>query len=130
MTSSNGIHSSPPRSPANPRYSYPPSRGFLSLSAEAPSPMHVHGQGALSNLIKNQASYNIDARDTRKGDEEQGGGDIHGRRSGEMEERRLSGILNTPQMRSIRLIGKSNPRYQWEKYWKTEEELKRMKKPM
>lgn len=39
-------------------------------------------------------------------------------------------ILNTPQMRSQRLIGNSNPRYKWEKYYKSEEELKSMKKPI
>ena len=46
------------------------------------------------------------------------------------EERRLSVILNGPHMRSQRLIGNSNPRYRWERYWKTEEELKPMKKMM
>jgi hypothetical protein len=46
------------------------------------------------------------------------------------EERRLSVILNGPYMRSQRLIGNSNPRYRWERYWKTEEELKPMKKKM
>ncbi|KAF2095279.1 hypothetical protein NA57DRAFT_68225 [Rhizodiscina lignyota] len=35
-----------------------------------------------------------------------------------------------PEMRSQRLIGNSNPRYRWEQYWKTEEELKAMKKPI
>ncbi|KAL9091889.1 MAG: hypothetical protein Q9165_004641 [Trypethelium subeluteriae] len=38
--------------------------------------------------------------------------------------------LNTPQMRSQRLIGSSNPRYQWEQYFKTDEQLKKMKKPI
>lgn len=44
----------------------------------------------------------------------------------------LSGaqVLMTPQMRSQRLIGNSNPRYKWEQYWKSEEELSKMKKPM
>lgn len=46
------------------------------------------------------------------------------------EERRLSIILNGPQMRSQRLIGNSNPRYCWERYWKTEDDLKKMKKPL
>ncbi|KAF9733545.1 hypothetical protein PMIN03_007762 [Paraphaeosphaeria minitans] len=32
--------------------------------------------------------------------------------------------LHTPQMRSMRLIGHSNPRYKWERYFKTEDELK------
>ncbi|KAI4143499.1 MAG: hypothetical protein LQ341_002902 [Variospora aurantia] len=48
-------------------------------------------------------------------------------------ERRASNTsepLMTPQMRSMRLIGNSNPRYQWEKYYKSDEELKQMKKPM
>ncbi|KAJ9157382.1 Cation efflux family protein [Pleurostoma richardsiae] len=43
------------------------------------------------------------------------------------EERRMSAILNGPQMRSMRLIGRNNPRYRWQQYWKTEEQLRRMK---
>lgn len=39
-------------------------------------------------------------------------------------------ILNTPQMRSMRLIGNSNPRYRWRQYFKTEDELRKMKKPL
>ncbi|KAF2446566.1 hypothetical protein P171DRAFT_356725 [Karstenula rhodostoma CBS 690.94] len=35
--------------------------------------------------------------------------------------------LHTPQMRSQRLIGNSNPRYKWERYFKTEDELKQYK---
>ncbi|KAF2158191.1 hypothetical protein K461DRAFT_219628 [Myriangium duriaei CBS 260.36] len=38
--------------------------------------------------------------------------------------------MMTPQMRSQRLIGNANPRYRWEQYWKSEEELKKMKKPI
>ncbi|KAF4303621.1 Cation efflux protein [Botryosphaeria dothidea] len=37
-------------------------------------------------------------------------------------------VLLTPQMRSQRLIGNSNPRYKWEQYWKSEEELKKYPK--
>ncbi|KAK5111228.1 hypothetical protein LTR62_005256 [Meristemomyces frigidus] len=46
--------------------------------------------------------------------------------------RRMSAasILYTPQMRSQRLIGNSNPRYRWEQYWKTDEELKPMSKKL
>jgi divalent metal cation (Fe/Co/Zn/Cd) transporter len=47
--------------------------------------------------------------------------------------RRLSSgaaALMTPQMRSMRLIGNSNPRYRWEKYWTSDEDLKKMKKPI
>lgn len=51
-------------------------------------------------------------------------------------ERRMSNVsdggevLMTPQMRSMRLIGNNNPRYQWEQYYKSDEELKKMKKPI
>ncbi|KAL2048874.1 hypothetical protein ABVK25_010826 [Lepraria finkii] len=50
--------------------------------------------------------------------------------------RRMSGIsdgsdaLMTPQLRSMQLIGNSNPRYRWEQYYKTPEELKKMKNPI
>ena len=36
----------------------------------------------------------------------------------------------TPQSRSMRLIGENNPRYQWEKYYKSDEELSGMRKPI
>jgi divalent metal cation (Fe/Co/Zn/Cd) transporter len=39
-------------------------------------------------------------------------------------------VLMTPQMRSMRLIGKSNPRYRWHQYYKTDEDLKKMNKPL
>ncbi len=51
-------------------------------------------------------------------------------------DRRMSGVSDggevwmTPQMRSMRLIGNNNPRYQWEQYYKSDEELKKMKKPI
>ncbi|KAK4569969.1 hypothetical protein LTR86_002939 [Recurvomyces mirabilis] len=48
-------------------------------------------------------------------------------------DRRMSNaghILYTPQMRSQRLIGNSNPRYRWEQYWKTDEELKPLPKKL
>lgn len=52
---------------------------------------------------------------------------------GETDDRRQSlaaNVLMTPEMRSQRLIGNPNPRYRWEQYYKTEEELKKMKKPI
>ena len=51
----------------------------------------------------------------------------------ELDARRMGvspDILNTPQVRSMRLIGNSNPRYRWQNYYKSEEELKKMKKPI
>lgn len=49
------------------------------------------------------------------------------------EERRATHaeqVLMTPQMRSMRLIGNSNPRYRWQRYYKTPEELKQYSKPL
>ncbi|EFW98842.1 cation diffusion facilitator [Grosmannia clavigera kw1407] len=45
------------------------------------------------------------------------------------DERRLSALLNNPQMRSMRLIGKAK-RYRWERYWKTEDQLKVLSAPL
>lgn len=39
-------------------------------------------------------------------------------------------VLMTPQMRSQRLIGNSNPRYKWETYYQSEKQLAEMRKPM
>ena len=53
----------------------------------------------------------------------------------EQEERERKGnaapnALVTPEMRSQRLIGNNNPRYRWEQYYKTDAELKEMRKPI
>ncbi|KAF7552187.1 hypothetical protein G7046_g7500 [Stylonectria norvegica] len=48
-----------------------------------------------------------------------------------MDERRLTQLLNGPgQIRSLKLLGRSNPRYYWEQYWKHEDELKAMPKKL
>lgn len=49
------------------------------------------------------------------------------RRPGELYRR--ESVLDAPQMRSMRLIGNSNPRYHWHQYYKSDNELKKMKKP-
>ncbi|KAH8174056.1 cation efflux family protein [Sarocladium implicatum] len=46
------------------------------------------------------------------------------------DERRLNQLLTGSGDRSMGLIGKSNPRYRWESYWKPQSELKGMKKPI
>ncbi len=56
-------------------------------------------------------------------------GDDEPRRS-QADERRLSQILNSDPVRSMRLIGNSNPRYKWERYWKTDEQLRAFSKPV
>ena len=125
--------------------------GYLPLNTEDAHPMATHGKGVLNTLIKSRSHTSLtnlhrrpssfrEGRDTPEVfDEENSGLERFRRNSREFdesddfkrsEERRLSDLLNGPQMRSQRLIGNSNPRYRWEKYWKTEEELKKMKKPM
>ncbi|KIN04776.1 hypothetical protein OIDMADRAFT_39263 [Oidiodendron maius Zn] len=102
--------------------------------------MATHGQGVLGALIRTQSNTSLHRPPSvvwnraTPDDEEHGprrlsqDGDIEDfRRS---DERRLSAMLNGPQMRSQRLIGNSNPRYRWERYWKTKDELRAMKKPI
>ncbi|KAK4501424.1 hypothetical protein PRZ48_007233 [Zasmidium cellare] len=52
-----------------------------------------------------------------------GGGDDYNRRMSYQ-----ASVLMTPEVRSQRLIGNTNPRYKWERYWKTEDDLKKIKK--
>jgi len=47
---------------------------------------------------------------------------------GDEEARRMNALLNGPHVRSMRLIGNSNPRYRWERYWKTQDQLQQMPK--
>jgi hypothetical protein len=121
----------------------PQLRGFLPLSCDV-NPMATHGQGTLTALIRTRSTTSLQrrpsvVRNRATPDEEEAGSAARSRRlsyDGDIEdfrrsdERRLSAVLNGPPMRSQRLIGNSNPRYRWERYWKPEEELKRMPKPM
>ena len=118
--------------------------GFIPLTGEDAFPSSTRGQ-RLSSLIQSRSSTNLYTlhKSTRPlsfrepNDEENGSIEPPApqRRSSfiEIDHRRMSlapEILQTPQMRSMRLIGNSNPRYHWHKYYKTEEELKQMKKPI
>lgn len=47
-----------------------------------------------------------------------------------MTEERRNQVLHSAQMRSMRLIGNSNPKYNWARHWKTEEELGPLTKPV
>lgn len=119
-------------------------RSFLPLSEDV-NPMVTHGSGTLKNLIRSTSfsqpaqtarrSSSAFARDLAEDEEATIGSpaqarELYGDNYRKPEERRASLLLNGPQMRSMRLIGNSNPRYRWQQYWKTEEELKTMKKPM
>jgi hypothetical protein len=135
MSSDDHTGESPPKFGHMPRL-----RGFLPLSGDT-NPMATHNQGVLGALIRTQSSASLHGRRSslawNKGtpeDEDIGpprlsqDTDIEDFRHG--DDRRLNAVLYGPQMRSQRLIGNSNPRYRWERYWKTEEELKTLRKPM
>ncbi|KAL8967671.1 MAG: hypothetical protein Q9197_005309 [Variospora fuerteventurae] len=127
-------------------------RGFLPLAGDSVS---TRGQN-LPSLIQSRSSASL--RDVRaylnqrktsvyhdetdeEPDVERDGGLRSSQRNGhspasnktgrpERQASNTSEALMTPQMRSMRLIGNSNPRYQWEKYYKSDDELKQMKKPI
>jgi hypothetical protein len=123
---------------------------FLLLQDETTSsPLASKGHGALSSLIRNRSTASLhnpgrpaSVREVPRDDEEAALGsntaqdwsvfrtrdDLADQPQRRSEERRMSAILNTPQVRSMRLIGNSNPRYRWEQYWKTPAELAGMKK--
>ncbi|KAL1897048.1 hypothetical protein Sste5346_004253 [Sporothrix stenoceras] len=103
---------------------------------------------SLASLMRRRSSSNLHTYS--RDDEEAGGGaltpsgmmtpvgSVLGRRDTFSDEedarrlhddRRLSAILNNPQMRSMRLIGRAK-RYRWERYWKTEEQLRAMTQPL
>ena len=105
--------------------------------------MATHGSGTLTNLIRSRSTVSLHTMTRRPrsvaghetADDEEGARDTPRHRSFDVDDAwqaapRRASLLNDPRMRSQRLIGNSNPRYRWHQYWKTEEELKQMKKPM
>lgn len=133
--------SSPPKPYAGYRLGGLP--GFLPLNEDAaistrgqrlPSLIQSRSSNALSTLGKYRSRVNS-LQSSGTGDDEARPAQDERRRStfNEIDARRMSAnadILNTPQIRSMRLIGNSNPRYRWQKYYKSEDELKKMKKPI
>lgn len=126
-------------------------RGFLPLS-DTDSTFSTRGQ-KLPALIQSRSSANITEMRAQLAQKRLEAQDTDGEEESDLERdgdtgpspaksrpgrgmRRMSGysdggeVLMTPQMRSMRLIGNSNPRYRWEQYYKSDEELKKMKKPI
>jgi hypothetical protein len=98
-----------------------------------PSLIQSRSSNALSTLGKYRGRLN--SLQSNTGDEEARPAQDERRRPSfsEIDARRMSvnpDILNTPQIRSMRLIGNSNPRYRWQRYYKSEDELKKMRKPI
>ncbi|KAK4165832.1 hypothetical protein QBC43DRAFT_207506 [Cladorrhinum sp. PSN259] len=99
-------------SPSASRAKFPPRPSFLLLQDEPPlAPM---GHGALASLIRSRPTEGV-----AEAPEDE---------APRRDERRMSALLNSAHMRSMRLIGNSSPRYCWERYWKTDEELAAMSK--
>ncbi|KAL2263845.1 hypothetical protein VTK26DRAFT_4754 [Humicola hyalothermophila] len=101
-------------SPTTPRATIP-RPAFLALQDEPP--LAPIGHGALASLIRNRG---LGEDEIMK--------DGHEEESARRDEHRMSALLNSENMRSMRLIGNSNPRYRWERYWKTDAELAPMPK--
>jgi hypothetical protein len=128
--------SSLPRNVSSSSLRMPGLKSFLPLSAE-PNSFPTRGQHLPSLLSRRPSSIRADHRSSFAiSDDEE---DIESLKWGlataldKDAERRMSmgaQVLKTPQMRSQRLIGNSNPRYKWERYFKTDDELKNMKKPV
>ncbi|KAL6708123.1 hypothetical protein ACN47E_003307 [Coniothyrium glycines] len=121
-----------PRSSSLPRIAN--SKLFLPLQNEA-SALSTRGQHLPSLFSRRPSTIRSSERRGSETDEE----DLESYRHAFLQlsdrdaDRRNStgaAVLNTPQMRSQRLIGNSNPRYKWERYFKSDEELKAMKKPI
>ncbi|KAK3117540.1 hypothetical protein LTR53_000966 [Teratosphaeriaceae sp. CCFEE 6253] len=134
-----GTFSSPPRQRL---YRISTLKDFLPLSAGPTLPSRSQG---LPGLTSSQSSSNISAlRGQLSRRRRSSLGEDDGERPKDLEanrrdnedwfhDRRMSNaasVLMTPQMRSQRLIGNSNPRYRWEQYWKTEAQLKDLPKPL
>ncbi|KAI1107902.1 hypothetical protein F4804DRAFT_4227 [Jackrogersella minutella] len=120
---------------------------FLLSQDDNPPPLSPHGQGALAHLLRSRSYGSLhNYGSTWRGpipngpDDEEAAllppsyarseSDDEEYHRSSNDERRLSQLLNSNTMRSMRLIGKSNPRYKWGRYWKTEEELNAMRKPL
>jgi len=128
--------------------SRPGLKAFLPLSEDISFSTHGRNLQGLVRTLSTTPRRSSSYRGIDHTSEDEGGrrsGEWERRRSWDdssLEERRIPGedagrrfstaalVLMTPQMRSQRLIGNSNPRYRWDRYFKTEEELKTYKKPL
>ncbi|KAI1083076.1 hypothetical protein F5B20DRAFT_444963 [Whalleya microplaca] len=116
---------------------------FLLLQDETP-PLTPRGQGTLASLLRSRSHTSLHnygstwrgSIPTAPDDEESAlthafstysDSDDEPHRRTQGDERRLNQLIH---LRSMRLIGNSNPRYKWSRYWKTEEQLQAMRKPV
>jgi cation diffusion facilitator family transporter len=112
-------------------------KGYLPLAAES-SVLSARSE-QLQRLISRRPSTLRSSRSSRSGKGRRGSDSSdddfdelrHSLMAQDLASERRASIgahaLHTPQMRSQRLIGNSNPRYRWERYFKTKDELKQYK---
>ncbi|KAI0842240.1 hypothetical protein F5Y06DRAFT_171612 [Hypoxylon sp. FL0890] len=134
-------------SSSDPRRGHTHKGSFLLSRDDSPPPISPRGHGALTHLLKSRSygslhNYGSTWRGAVPGmlDDEESAllppsyarseSDDEEHRRSQVDERRLNQLLNSTPMRSMRLIGNSNPRYNWSRYWKTEEQLEAMRKPV
>ena len=84
--------------------------------------------GALASLIRTRSLSSLHAQDEETANARHTDEDDIGRLL--QDEQRLSQLLHGTRARSMNLLGKSNPRYRWQRYWKNQDELARMRTPM
>lgn len=136
---------SSPSAPSTPARSV--RRPSLLTQDESHNPLGTRS-GALQSLIRSRSAQSIPSLNQVHGhghsktafwpgpeDEESGRNNRSSLDHDELtrllnDERRLTQLLNGPQNRSLKLIGRSNPRYRWEQYWTREDQLDQMSKPL
>ncbi|KAI1369406.1 hypothetical protein F5Y08DRAFT_352111 [Xylaria arbuscula] len=123
MTSSWRSNSQPGRSRNNSAHRGQSDRpGGLTQLLSRSHPSHNYGSNWRGHVMDDEEALLAHSVSSHDLDDEH--------RRPQADERRLSQILNSDPIRSMRLIGNSNPRYKWERYWKSEEQLKTYSKPV
>ncbi|KAJ3579002.1 hypothetical protein NPX13_g1563 [Xylaria arbuscula] len=123
MTSSWRSNSQPGRSRNNSAHRGQSDRpGGLTQLLSRSHPTHNYGSNWRGHVMDDEEALLAHSVSSHDLDDEH--------RRPQADERRLSQILNSDPIRSMRLIGNSNPRYKWERYWKSEEQLKTYSKPV
>ncbi|KAI0417925.1 hypothetical protein F5X98DRAFT_363440 [Xylaria grammica] len=98
--------------------------GLTQLLSRSHPTVHNYGSSWRGGLIDDEEALLAHSVSSH------GYGDDDEHRRSQADERRLSQILNSDPVRSMRLIGNPNPRYKWERYWKSEEQLKSLSRPV
>ncbi|CCX34096.1 cation diffusion facilitator 10 [Pyronema domesticum] len=97
-----------PTYPGSPPYRLGRDHAFVPLQDSEPMFSRSHLNNLLLQTAQNQSSDNVNTS----------------------QQKALQSTIANPHLRYLRLIGDNNPRYQWDQYRKTDEELEKMKKPI